>query len=236
MTLAMKKVSNLGRLLSVTVLITLLGGCGSEQAALDNYSQLLSAYMESPSKQTMNNLDAGYAEVGFIGYKGVFETRDDVYERERRWRSLKIETQNALIENAQWETLSSLYRKGMRASYKAEDLLSLKYKGSDATLLTSAGWGAYRKGELYQAYKVFEAAALADSSNAYLPRSFAFHYGCADLYRIWGELATTRIDFEGDAIPLSKTKLSRRELIEARTQLRKGVAPEITESCPIKPV
>lgn len=236
MTFATKKASKPGKLLSIVALAALLGGCGGEQAAIDNYSQHLAAYMENPNEQTLNNLKVAYVEIEHIGWEGVFETRNDVLDRLRRWRNIKAKTQKTLIDDAQWETLTFLYRNGMKASDEAEDLLSLKYKGNDAELLEAAGFGAYRRGEIYQAYKAFEGAALADTSRAFLPRGFAFHYGCADLYQIWGELEDSRKMFQGNSIPLSEPSLNHRELIEARTLLRKGIAPEISESCPIKPV
>lgn len=236
MTFTTKKTKKPGKLLSIVALTVLLVGCWSKDSTLDNYSKLLTAYIENSNKQTLNNLKAGYVDVGYIGREGLFDGEERVRERRRRWWGLQAYTQRVVISDAQWEALSFLYKEGMEATYEAEELLFLKYKGNDPELLEAAGFGAYRKGELYQAYKAFEGAALSDASKATLPRGFAFHYGCADLYQVWGELRASQRTFEGLAIPLSEPKLSSRELVEARMQLRKGIAPEIHESCPIKPV
>lgn len=222
--------------LPILLLATVLSGCSDKDAAIDEFSQSLTAYMTSPDEQGLQALIESYMDVGYIGTKGLLEREEDAKERRHRWWKIQGKTQRVLIHSAQWGALSTMYRNGMRASDEAKELLALKYQGNDAELLEVLGWGAYRSGEIYQAYKAFEGAALSDNSRATLPRGFAFHYGCADLYQIWGELKDYRSGFDGDPIPLSEPTLSRRELVEARAQLRKGVAPEIPANCPIKPM
>lgn len=223
------------QILPIVLLVVALTGCSAEEAAIDDFSQNLTTYMTTPDEQSLEALTEIYVEMGYIGREGLLESEQDVRERRHRWWKLQAKAQRVLIHDEQWETLSTLYRNGISASDEAQALILSTYKGSDAELLEVMGWGAYHSGEIHQAYKAFEGAALAENSRAELLRGMAYHYGCADLYQIWGELTEYRRSFKGDAIPLSEPGISRRKLVEARMNLRKGRAPEIPEQCPIKP-
>jgi hypothetical protein len=140
-----------------------------------------------------------------------------------------------MIQDQRWNVLSQAYS-GYHSIHPTQKvLLSQAYSGNDPDLLAIVGEGHFEAGNRHQAYTAYSKAALSDHDNAHWPRGLAAHYGCIDLDAIWGELAEHRKSFKGAPLPMGEPTLSRKELMAARTALRKGQLPEIPESCPLHP-
>jgi len=112
-------------------------------------------------------------------------------------------------------------------------MLSEVYPGNDPDLLKAIGHHSREVGNLESAYNAYARAALDSHRAAELVRGLTHHYGCGDLYRIWGELTDGRAYLDGEALTLSAPQLSHRELVKARIALRNGQIPDIPESCPL---
>lgn len=217
----------------IAVMVLAVTGCNSESAA---FNKKLNAYLDGSPKVSSHDVVLAYSEYQSYAYRtNLFESSTS---RDRRLTNMLNDTEQAealLLSAHKWDVLGALYEAKVPMSAGAGEYLLSNYQGDNPQIIKNIGEVAYHKGELFESYRFFERAALSDSRFAKYPKGMAFHYGCSDLNAIWGELTTDHEHFNGEAFPASELKMPRKELMAARINLRKGIAPVVPDDCLLKP-
>ncbi len=225
----------IARTVMFVVLALSLTGCKTRgDVQLEAVQESLAQYEETIDRKALNELLEAYLDVNPWHLRAeLYEKEEDERARFQLWRNLQTAVQVRLIRDQQWGALSHLSRNGATFRDLSAKALWKSYNGSDPELLELVGKEAVRTGDLMEAYQSFAAAGVADAEYASLARGLAQHYGCADLFNIWGEITKWHSAFPGESIELSESNLSHKELVKARLALRKGTPPEVPEQCPI---
>lgn len=219
------------------ILISAIGLFGCEPEYKTDINKKIASYTKSDTEKNLYALIETYNEHEKIQnnrFGGVFETYPQREAMLKKWNDFKVDVQVRLAEKNNWNALSSLYDNGMTPHYDASIIALSSYKGEDAILLIAMGEAAYKEGDVYKTYELFEKAALIDHDKADFVRGFAYQYGCISLDRIWAELTKERKKFPGDPIEGEDIGINKDKITKSRINLRKGIAPDIPLDCPLK--
>lgn len=226
-------------LLPLVVAAFALVGCGTAaDQYVNNFDRKLNTYQETGDADDFEDLidhwkddsvDVDY--ISLAEHMNIFSSAEEVKARYRdrmkRWSKLREEATLMLIDEQRWDSLSAIIQIRPLPS-KAAAALTSAYTGDDTHLLQAIGSHYRAVGNLKASY-----LAYAKTERPELVLGLARHYGCGDLYHIWGELANYEAYVDGKPLPLSPQRMTNRELSKARAALRNGTIPMPDESCPL---
>jgi len=222
-------------LFAVALLVILLFASGFMKTPadkkVDDFEVYLQGYQETGDSEELEKLLEVWVSDTSMYFDGSFYEEDEVTQaRVMRWNSLTRNAELMLIREKQWAPLARVADAEGISPAAAKELAAV-YEGDDPVLLKEVGSHFRKAGQFSAAYDAYARAAMIDHEYASQVRGLAYHYGCGDLYRIWGEFTARRTMIQGEEMPLSEPRLTNQELLTARTALRRGQPPAIPESC-----
>lgn len=204
-----------------------ISGCASQVSSFQNS---IDQYASSPNASSLKELKDEMHDSYMLTFYKTTQADQIVKINALTERAMVI-----LAKNEEWGALSDTIKK----SFSSRDINSVglilidRYSGSDPVLLEVMGWTALSLERHHDAYRYFESSAFSDKLKAALPRGLAYHYGCKELYDMWGTVIRSKGYFEGDPIPMSDKKLRDWELSDAQTNIQMGKPISIPQSCEI---